>query len=71
VQAEKTSSENPAIEISPQLALNEPGNGCALPTCVGEETLESVAHYLVEERLLRLVALVIGHAGPVRDRVYT
>jgi hypothetical protein len=50
VQAEKTSSENPAIEISPQLTLNEPGNGCALLTCVGEKTLESVAHHLVEGR---------------------
>jgi hypothetical protein len=34
-----------------------------------ERAFQLLAHDLVEERLLRLVALVLGHLDPVRDRV--
>jgi hypothetical protein len=36
---------------------------------IGEEGLEVVSDDFVEKRLLRLVALVVGHVDPVWDRV--
>ncbi len=69
IQTKKASSEDSAIKISPQLTLYESGDGGTLVACSGEEALEGLTHHLIEERLLRLVALVVGHADPVRDRV--
>jgi hypothetical protein len=71
VQAKKTLGENAAIEIGTYLALDEASNGCTLLACVGEEGLELPANDFVEKRLLGLVARVVGHVDPVRDRVGT
>ena len=69
MQAEETSSENAAIEIGTEFAFDKASNGCSLLDRVGEECLELLADEFVKKRLLRLVALVVGHVDPVRDRV--
>ena len=73
MQTEKTSSEDAAVEISADFALHEASDGRAVFPRIGEECLEVVSDDFVEERLLRLVALVAGliddHVDPVRDRV--
>ena len=65
MQAEKTSSEDATIEKRTDLAFNEASNGCSPLARVREKGLEALSHDFVEERLLRLVALVLGHADPV------
>jgi hypothetical protein len=57
-----------AIEIRTDFALDEAGNGGSLFARVGEEGREGLSDNFVEKRLLRLVALVVGHVAPVRDR---
>jgi hypothetical protein len=69
MQAKKTSSEDATIEIRTDFTLDEASNGGTLVACSGEEALEGLTHHLIEERLLRLVALVVGHADPLRGRV--
>ena len=69
VQSEKASSEDSAVEVGAQFALDEVGDRRALFARIGKEGLEILSDNLVEQRLLRLVALVLCHAGPVRDRV--
>jgi hypothetical protein len=68
MQAKETSGENAAIEIPADLAFDEASNGGSLLTRIGEEALELLPDDFVEKRLLRLVALVVGHVDPVRDR---
>ncbi len=69
MQAEKTSSEDATIEIRTDLAFNEASNGCSLLTRVREKNLEVLPNDFVKKRLLRLVALVLCHSDPARDRV--
>jgi len=69
MQAEKTSSEDATIEIRADLAFNEASNGGSLLARVGEKGLQILSDDFVEKRLLRLVALVVGHVDPLRDRV--
>jgi hypothetical protein len=68
VQAKKTSGENATIEIGAEFAFDEASHGCSLLARVREKGLEILPDDFVEERLLRLVALVVGQVGPVRDR---
>ena len=69
MQAKKTSSEDATIEIRADFAFNEVGDGRSLLARVREKGLEALSDDFVEKRLLRLVALVVGHVDPVRDRV--
>jgi len=69
MQAEKTSGEDATIEIRTDLAFNEASNGCSLLARVREKSLEVLPNDFVKKRLLRLVALVLCHSDPVRDRV--
>jgi hypothetical protein len=69
MQAKKASSEDAAIEIRADFAFYEASNGCSLLARIGEECLECVSDDFVGKRVLRLVAFVVGHVDPVRDRV--
>ena len=60
--------QHTALEIGPQLAFDESRHGCTVLSRIREERLELLADDFVEERLLRLVALVSGHGAPGRDR---
>ncbi len=60
--------QHTALEIGPQLAFDEPRHGRTVLSRIREERLELLADDFVEERLLRLVALVSGHGAPDRDR---
>ena len=68
MQAKKAPSEDATIEIGAKFAFDETSDGCSLLACAGEERLEVLSDNFVEECLLRLVALVVGHVDPVRDR---
>jgi hypothetical protein len=68
MQAKKTSSEDATIEIRTDFAFNEASNGRSLLARVREKGLEVLSDDFVEKRLVRLVALVVGHVDPVRDR---
>jgi hypothetical protein len=65
VDPDETSGEHAAVEVGTQLSLHESRDGCTLLTSPGEERLELLANDFVEQRLLRLVALVLCHADPV------
>ena len=69
MQAKKTLGEDAAIEISTNFALDEASDGRSPLARVGEECLDALSDDFVKKRLLRLVALVVGHVDPVRDRV--
>ena len=69
MQAKKTSSEDAAIEICADFALDEASDRRSMLARIGEERLECLSDDFVEKCLLRLVALVVGHVDPVRDRV--
>ncbi len=69
MQAKETSGEDAAIEIRADFAFDEASNGCSLLGRVGEEALEGFSDDFVKERILRLMALVVGHVDPVWDRV--
>ena len=66
--AEEPVREDAAVEVGADLALDEPRYRRARLACLGEEGLELFADDLVEERLLGLVAFVLGHTVPYRDR---
>jgi hypothetical protein len=68
VHAEEAVREDAAVEVGAELALDEPGYRRARLACTTEKGLELFADDAVEERLLRLVAFVLGHAVPHRDR---
>ena len=69
MQAKKTLGEDAAIEIGTDFAFDEASNGRSLFARVGEECLEALSDDFVKKCLFRLVALVVGHVDPVRDRV--
>ncbi len=69
MEAQKTLSEDATVEIGAQFAFDEASNGCSLLARVREKRLEVFPNDFVKKRLLRLVALVVGHEDPVRDRV--
>jgi hypothetical protein len=65
VYPDETPGEHAAVEVGTQLSLDESRDGCTLLTSPGEEGLELLPDDFVEQRLLRLVALVLCHADPV------
>ena len=69
MNAEKSFSENPAGQVSAQLALDEVCDGGALFTGGREKTLEVLSDDLVKKRALWMVALVFDERVPERDRV--
>ncbi len=68
MQTNKTSSEDAAIEIRTDFAFDEASNGCSLLARVREKGLEVLSDDFVEQRLLRLVALVLCHASCANTR---
>ena len=56
--------EHAALEVGTDLALDEAGDGHAVPTRTRQQGLELVAHDFVKERLLGLVAFVLDGKGP-------
>ena len=58
VDAQKAMGQNTALEIAPNLALDEASDGGAHRSCVGDEGLELGSDDLMEEGLLGLVAFV-------------
>ncbi len=58
MDAQKSMSEYPALEIRTDLSLDESGDGCALPSRPSQEGLELFADDLVQKRLFGLVAFV-------------
>jgi hypothetical protein len=68
MQAKKTSREDAAIEIGPDLTFDEASGGRPLLTRVGEEGLEVLLDDFIEKSLVWLVALVVDQVAPVRDR---
>ena len=65
VDPDETSGEHAAVEERAQLSLHESRDRSTLLTCMGEEQLELLPNDFVEQRLPRLVALVLCHADPV------
>jgi hypothetical protein len=68
MDAQETMRQHPALEVCAQLSLDETGNRLTPLASVGEKRFEMFADDLIQERLLRLAAFVLGHANPVRDR---
>ena len=58
VDAQEPMGEDTALEIAPNLAFDEAGDGRAHRSCAGEEGLELGSDDLMEEGLLGLVAFV-------------
>jgi hypothetical protein len=69
VQAKKAPSEDAAIEIRADFALDEASDRRSMLARIGEARLKCLSDDFVKKRLLRLVALVVGHVDPVRNRV--
>jgi len=68
MHAKEPFREDAAVEVGADLALDEPRHRRAgLPRRI-QEGLDLFADDLVEERLLGLVAFVLGHAVPNRDQ---
>jgi hypothetical protein len=63
VQSKKTVSENSAVQIGAQFALDEASHGCTVAPGSGEEGLELLPDDFVQERLLGLVAFVLDGQG--------
>ena len=68
VQADRAASEDAAVEIRAELALDEPGHRSSLLACIGEEGLEVLSYDLVEQCLVGLVTFVVDGWGSSGDR---
>jgi hypothetical protein len=69
VNTQESFGENPAGQVSTQLALDEACDGSALITGASEKTFEILSDDLVKKGALRMVALVFDEWVPERDRV--
>ena len=69
VDAQEPVREYPAAKEATKLLLDEAGSGLLSVCSAREEAFELLANDLMKESLLRLMALVLGHAVPGRDRV--
>ncbi len=65
MQAEKTVSENSAVQVGAEFALDEAGHRRTIASGSGEEGLELLPDDFVKERLLGLVAFVLDGEGSV------
>jgi hypothetical protein len=63
VDAHESMGQHAALEIRPDLALDEAGDGSALRSRADEKRHELRADDLVEQSLLGLVADVVGDGG--------
>ena len=68
MQAKKAPSEDATIEIRTDFALDEASDRRSMLSRIRGERLKCLSDDFVKKRLLRLVALVVGHVDPVRDR---
>jgi hypothetical protein len=69
VNTEEAVRDQPAAEVGAKLLLDE-ARGGLLPAPSGrQEAFELLAYDPVKKSLLRLMAFVLGHEVPVRDRV--
>jgi hypothetical protein len=68
VEAKEAMGEYATAEEAAKLLLDEVR--CRLPSACGasEKAFQLLANDTMEERLLRLMAFVVGHAIPLRDR---
>ena len=69
MNAEKSFSENPAGQVSAQLAFYKTRNRRALFTGTREKALDILSDDFVKKCALRDVALVVDGLGPEQDRV--
>jgi hypothetical protein len=69
VESQEAVREDAAAQEGAKLLLDEAGRGLASALRTRKEGLQLVADDLVKEGLLRLVALVLGHEIPGRDRI--
>ncbi len=69
VNTQESFGENPAGQVSAQLALDEVCDRGALFTGTREKTLEILSDDLVKQGALRMVTLVFDEQVPERDRV--
>ncbi len=69
MQAKEAPSQDATIEIGANFTFDKASNGGSLLARVREKSLEILSDDFVEERLLGLVALVVGQMDPVRDGV--
>lgn len=68
VESEEAVRQDAATQERAKLLLDEPGCRLLPRGRAREESFQLLSDHLVEERLLRLVALVLGHRVASRDR---
>ena len=68
MDTQESFSENPAGQVSAQLALDKAGDGCALFTGTRKKALEILSDDFVKKCALRLVASVFDGLVPEQDR---
>jgi hypothetical protein len=68
VESEEPVGENATAKERAKLLLNEAGCRLLARGRAREELVQLLADDLVKEGLLRLVALILEHGGPFRDR---
>ncbi len=68
MDAQEPVREHATAKESAKLLLDEAGSGLLSVYSAREEAFELLANDLMKESLLRLMALVLGHGVPPRDR---
>ena len=68
VQPQEAVRQDTAAQEGAELLLDETGDRLIAARSARQEAFQLLAYDLVEEGLLRLMALVLGHAAPSRDR---
>jgi hypothetical protein len=68
VESKEAVRQDAATQECAKLLLDEAGRRLPPPGRTREESFQLFSNHLVEERLLRLVALVLGHRVASRDR---
>ncbi len=58
MDAQKSMREHPAFEIRTDLSLDEPGDGCTLPSRPSQERFDLPSNDFVEQGLFGFVAFV-------------
>ena len=69
MDAQEPVREHATAKEGTKLLLDEAGSGLLSVCSAREEAFELLANDLMKESLLRLMAVVLGHAVPGRDRV--
>jgi len=63
-------SQDAATQERAKLLLDEAGRGLIAVARTRQEAFQLLPDDLMKQGLLRLMALVVGHMDPVRDRVW-